>query len=212
LGKIGVDTLLLRTRERLIFCFMQRTISFSPVPPSELDVNPSIDVVIAYEDFETGKHAKSTYDFLVEHLGQECQFTNQMWKFDVLGIANLRQMAAKDAAQADIVIISCHERELPSEVKAWIELWLAEASHPIALVALIAPCDPSPTGTTPLRSYLTAVAQRGGMELFLQPEEWPGKQPEQGFMFRRGQDKTLSILAGAIDHDHNRFPRWGINE
>jgi len=58
-------------------------------------------VVIAYEDFETGKQAKRTFDFLAEQLKDECQFTNQMWKFDVLNIPKLREMAAKDAAGAE---------------------------------------------------------------------------------------------------------------
>ena len=200
----------------LIFCSMQRTIGYSPISSSDLDVNPSIDVVIAYEDFETGKHAKSTYDFLVEHLGHECHFTNQMWKFDVLGISNLRQIAAKDAAAADIIIISCHGHELPTEVKAWIELWLSEQAHPIALVALMASADETPIDTHDLRTYLAGVAQRGQMELFIQPDAWSDRHDANDVLaFRRNsnsdQGKTLSILAGAIDRD-NRFPRWGINE
>src|SRR5207245_10236995 len=106
---------------------MQRTLTYVPPGVSDLEVNNTFNVVIAYEDFETGKHAKSTYDFLVEHLHGECRFTNQMWKFDVLGIPKLREMAAKDAAMADIIIISSHGgEELPPDVKAWIELRLIE--------------------------------------------------------------------------------------
>jgi len=46
---------------------------------------PIFNVVIAYEDFETGKTCEGTYDFLVNNLRHECRFENQMWKFDVLG-------------------------------------------------------------------------------------------------------------------------------
>src|ERR1051325_527110 len=103
---------------------MQQSLSYSRIGSPDLQANPLINVVIAYEDFETGKHAKKTYDFLVEHLSEQCRFINQMWKFDVLSIPKLREMAAKDAAMADIVIVSCHGAEdLPADVKAWIELW-----------------------------------------------------------------------------------------
>jgi hypothetical protein len=191
---------------------MRRTISYTPLSSSDLDVNPTIDVVIAYQDLETGKSAKNTYDFLVEHLGHECEFSSQMWKFDVLAIPKLREIAAKDGAAADIIIISCHGGELPAEVKAWIELWLAEETKPIALVALFGPGEVE--GTEAIRSYLAGVAKRGRMEFFAQPDEWPGSKPsETSFLIRRetGQDRALSMLAGAMNRETS-FPRWGINE
>src|SRR3954447_13477978 len=125
---------------------------YTPFGTSDLEANPTFNVVIVYEDFETGKNAKKTYDFLVENLGRECQFTNQMWKFDVLGIPKLREMAAKDAGVADIVLISCHgNAEIPVEVKAWIELWQSEESSAIALVALF---SEHTTETPKVRTYL----------------------------------------------------------
>jgi hypothetical protein len=193
---------------------MQRTIGCPPFPSSDLDVNPTINVVIAYEDFEAGKYAKNTYDFLVERLGSECQFANQMWKFDVLGIPKLREMAAKDAATADIIIISCHGGDLSNQVKAWIELWLSEEIHPIALVALFGRESSDAEHTKAVRSYLTSVARRGRMEFFAQPDEWPGHEPaEEPFAFRRYPESATPVpnLADALTHD-KRFPRWGINE
>ena len=193
---------------------MQRSMSYTPISSSDLDVNPTIQVVIAYQDLETGKHAKGTYDFLVEHLGPNCDFTNQMWKFDILGIPKLREIAVKDAVAADIVIVSCHGGELPDEVKAWIELWLAQDTHPIALVALFARTEHNQESTAGVRSYLSAVAKRGQMEFFAQPDDWPAnKHSEESILFRRdtGKDRTLSTLAGAIHRDTS-FPRWGINE
>ena len=52
-----------------------------------MEINPTFNVVMAYEDFDTGKRAMRTYDYLVQHLGDECLFKNQMWKFDVLAVA-----------------------------------------------------------------------------------------------------------------------------
>jgi hypothetical protein len=59
-------------------------------------------VLIAYQDFENGKHAKKVYDFLVEQLGHEFRIHQSNVAFRRVGGATLREMAAKDAAQADI--------------------------------------------------------------------------------------------------------------
>jgi hypothetical protein len=191
---------------------MQRTVRYPSFASSDLEVNPTIKVVIVYEDFEAGKHAKATYDFLVEHLGHECQFTNQMWKFDVLTIAKLREIAAKDAALADIIIVACRGEDLPAEVQTWFELWLAEKSHPIALVGLFNESDVQPENLEAARAYLAEIARRGRMEFFAKPEG-PGRKAEEPFLFARGLDtqKTLSTLAGVMERDLS-FPRWGINE
>jgi hypothetical protein len=192
---------------------MTRSLNLPPIESSELDASSSFNVVIAYEDFETGKQAKKTYDFLVENLGHDCQFSNQMWKFEVLCIPKLREMAAKDAAMSDIVIISCHGTELPLEVRGWIELWLSQPGRPIALVALFD--NPEEQSTEEVRLYLAEVARRGQMEFFAQPDRWPGnKGPVSNFPFQRqiGFDqKTFSTLAGAVQRDL-AFPHWGIND
>ena len=53
---------------------MQRELIAEPPSTDEFGMNPTFNVVIAYEDFETGKHAKKTYDYLAEHLGRDCRF------------------------------------------------------------------------------------------------------------------------------------------
>src|SRR5262245_66109435 len=103
---------------------MRRETFSLPFGGSDLETNPAFNVLIAYDNFEAGKHAKTTYDFLVENLGQECEFANQMWKFDVLGIPKLGEMAAKDASDADIIIISSHAgRELSGQLQPWTQRW-----------------------------------------------------------------------------------------
>src|SRR5581483_4358351 len=61
------------------------------------------NVVIAYEDFAAGRHAKETYDYLVRSLGRELAFDNQMWKFDVLGHPKLRDRNSARHPHDDII-------------------------------------------------------------------------------------------------------------
>ena len=194
---------------------MTRSLHLMPLETPAVDANPTFNVVIAYEDFATGKRAKKIYAFLVENLDHDCQFTNQMWKFDVLGIPKLREMAAQDARMADIVIISCRRADLPSDVKAWVELWVAEPNQPIALVALFDYVENHDPQAVEARAYLADVARRGQMEFFAQPAELPGrKNTEDFFTLHRNpsfEGQTLSTLSTAIQRD-TTFPHWGNNE
>jgi len=189
---------------------MQHALTSRPPERADFDPNPTFNVVIAYEDFETGRHAKRTYDFLVEHLGCDCQFSNQMWKFDVLSIPKLREIAVKDVELADIVVVSCHGDDLPGPVKAWIESWLSQSVRPLALVALFDVPEENAARTRPARAYLAGVAERGRMEFFAKPDEWPGRLPTALSTDPRTDsrfDKTLTTLAGAVQDE---FPvsRW----
>jgi hypothetical protein len=200
-----------------IFGSMQPSANYyPPLGPSDVESESVFNGLIVYEDFETGKQAKRTFDFLAEQLKDQCQFTTQMWKFDVLNIPKLREMAAKDAGSADIVIISCHGRsELPPEVRAWIELWLAEKNHAIALVALVNTEPGLTVETNSLQKYLGDVALRGGMEFFAQPDELMQtvRSPQPPSSYRISPPPTLEVasLAQAVGRE-GVFPRWGINE
>jgi hypothetical protein len=188
-----------------------QTARLPSIPAHEADAPADFNVVIAYEDFETGKHAKKTYDFLVEHLGDECRFNNQMWKFDVLGVSKLREMAAKDAAEADIIIVSAHgNSDLPSEVKAWMELWITEPSRAIALVGLFGAQEYL---SNPARGFLARAARRAGIEFFSQPGLWPEREnaEEHGFGPWAQNGKTFSLLADMVQRDRE-VSHWGINE
>jgi hypothetical protein len=177
---------------------------------SDREVNSVLNVVIAYEDLETGKRAMKTYEYMVQQLGDQCLFANQMWKFDVLAVPKLKEIAAKDAAAAEIIIISAHEgRELPNEVKAWIEMWLAYRTEASAIVGLFA----GQSETNPVRSYLEEIARRAQIEFFCQPGIWPGTPHTRSTttLANPRSDKAIAFLTTATQEAPS-FPHWGINE
>jgi len=165
-----------------------------------------MNVVIAYEDLETGKRAMKTYEYMVQQLGNQCLFANQMWKFDVLAVSKLKEIAAKDAATADIIIVSAYEgRELPSEVKTWIDLWLSYKTEAGALVAL---CH-GQAEQNPVRTYLNRVAQHGKMEFFCQPGS--SNSTRSTTTLAQPLGKTVAFLTSATEEVPS-FSHWGINE
>lgn len=190
---------------------MQRTPLTPPVGFSaQTRSSTLLNVVIAYEDFETGKSAKRVYDVLLEYLGSECELSSLMWKFDVLRIPKLLDMAMRDAETADILVVSCRgQDELPPAVKRWLETGLAE--HPIALVGLF---DSLGGYSHPVREYLAAAARRAGVEFFARPDESAGIPDlyDAGALQQipRIDMKTWSMLSGMMQQDW--LPRRGIDE
>jgi len=187
-----------------------QSLSFPSFGSSDRDLNSALNVVIAYEDLETGKRAMKTYEYMVQQLGEQCLFANQMWKFDVLAVPKLKDIASKDAAAAEIIIISAHGgRELPAEVKSWIEMWLSYKTEASALVALF----DTDTEFNPARTYLADIASRAQIEFFCQPGQWPGATHTRSTntLAHPRSEKTIAFLAN-VTQEVPSFPHWGINE
>jgi hypothetical protein len=194
----------------------------SHLPSGPPDRKATFNVVIIYEDFETGKAAKRTYDYLVSNLGEDCDFSNQMWKFEVLSIPKLAAIAVLDACEADIILVAAHGGPLPAVVRSWLEAWVQKGSKAIALVAL---CDGEPPQAHAAFSVLRDAAHSAGMQFFAHPDFWPGEEsiPERPSAFAKPlgmvrsprSERTLSALSGVMLQDTRpRFsaPRWGLNE
>jgi hypothetical protein len=131
-----------------------------------------------------------------------------MWKFDVLLLPKLREIAVEDAARADIIMISSRGRELPEHVKLWIESWLPLGA-PLALVALFQHVREDLAHGNIARNYLAEVARRANIEFFAQPDVWA--QGASASEESRVNSKALSTLAGFVQRDVSS-PRWTLND
>jgi hypothetical protein len=74
----------------------------------DVDDRPKFNVAIIYEDGAAGKRAKHFYDRVIRELVDECDFSLELWSFQVLAVPQIGNWAAEAAAQADFVIISMH--------------------------------------------------------------------------------------------------------
>jgi hypothetical protein len=154
-------------------------------PLANLD-NVSIKIVIAYDSAANGKRAEAIYERLAKRLGNNFDFEQRLWRFDVLEEENVRAQAARDAADADIVIVATNEdKKLPEGVQDWLESSLQKHSGAAALVALLE--HPS----APVQPYLEEVARRGGMDFFAQTGE-------------EASEMQLPLFDGAASEE----PRW----
>lgn len=96
-------------------------------------------ILLAYQDQESAGHGVQICDKLARGLGKSFELTKVMWKFDLLNVPKMQQLAIEDATTADMIIFAMHQNaELSHSVCAWIEKALARASEkPRALVALV---------------------------------------------------------------------------
>ena len=129
-------------------------------------------LLATFEDSETGTRVKEFCQSLSRRLGEQCQLIEHVWLFSTLRLRELQEIAAEEAAAADLVIISAHRGDgLPDEVKGWIDLWLPQkGARNTVLLALL---DPTYEGSRDsLESYLQEVAAKGGMEFLADSREW----------------------------------------
>jgi hypothetical protein len=132
------------------------------------DDKPKFGVVVIYQDGITGRRGKLFYDKLVHELGTECDFSLDIWNFEVLAVPEIGDLAARAAAQAALVILSFHGRaELPPEIRGWIQRWpkLITYNDP-ALVALLDEPKTKRAASSTL-AYLRSVADRNGVDFFM---------------------------------------------
>jgi hypothetical protein len=150
---------------------MQTTLFCERNGADDLQINCNINVVIAFEDAAAGNHADAFYQHLNSRLGGEFELTRYQWSFNLLEDVNVRDVAAHDAATADIVIIATHgDAELPEHVDAWFQAWVGRNAGPMALVALFDQPALSRESREEVRESLARIAQTGGMDFFAEPD------------------------------------------
>ncbi len=86
--------------------------------------DPTMDVrvLIACEDSTTAGPACGLLESLGHDCGPDGRLIYRWWNFEVLTIATLREMASREAAKADVIVLTIqHARRLPREVADWMK-------------------------------------------------------------------------------------------
>ena len=98
-----------------------------------------LNVVIAYADFASATLAKQILADSLRVLSTHFVVKTTLWKFELLDLPALREMATQDATEAQIIIIAADkEYGLSDGAKAWVESCLTNpAVKDVAFVALM---------------------------------------------------------------------------
>jgi hypothetical protein len=122
-------------------------------------------VVVAFDDTATSSPALKTCEYVISQLGDDIQVRRKIVDFNAT-TPQRRAAAARDAAKADMVIVSTREdEELPASMQEWIDEWSTNrATDEGALVAIL---NRSTSGAAPrVRARLANVARQAHMDFF----------------------------------------------
>lgn len=125
-------------------------------------------LLATFEDSTTGRRVKEFRQDLSRHLGQDCRIIEHVWLFNMFRLRELREIAAEEAAAADLIVISMHDAEcLPEDVKAWVDLWSRQKGERKPL--LLALLEPARDGARrAVETCLQAAARAGGIDLLVE--------------------------------------------
>jgi len=134
----------------------------------DVDERSKFNVAIIYEDGAAGKRAKHFYDRVIRELVDECDFSLELWSFQVLAVPEIGNSAAKAAAQADFVILSMNRKaQLSAQTREWIERWSGLITdNKSALVALLDQPGMKRAKVASALDYLRKVADLKGISFY----------------------------------------------
>jgi len=175
---------------------------------------PAIDAVVAYDSFDSGMRAKEILNRLARALGSQLTLNITMWKFDVLEFDKLQDMAANDAAEADIIIISTSGAgELCPGVQRWVERWLSRKQRESSTFVSLNEADPDGTAESPAVSeYLQTIASRGNMSFFSQRGNLPVPDFQSTVKAIYREAEQILSASAAILQRSSRLGGWGMSE
>jgi hypothetical protein len=178
------------------------------------EVTESVHGVLVYEDFVTGLRARSVFEQCAAHFGAGNRTRVSLWRFDMLELAPLRQQAAREAAGAELVVLSAHgDAELPAGLRSWFLEWLGTIpGQPWALIVSLDRGAGTRESAGRLLGFLGPLAQRANMDFFFYSTQALSVRSElesmrAGHRSLRGSDGPCEALV-----EHDPPPHWGINE
>ena len=147
---------------------MQTTNRWISATKNIMDNLPLIQVTGLYEDLESGIRANVLIECVQANVGVPARFNLDLWRFDWLEEAPLRNMALSAAKRSALVLISTNcVNLLPAPMETWVAAWSLEVEeHPSALIALLSGKKDSRSRHCPLHDRLQCAARQKGADFF----------------------------------------------
>jgi len=120
-----------------------------------------VDVVVAYENFHSGKRAQYACQQIVSLAHGDGTMSLDLWKFDMLKLHSMQAVALEAAASAILLVLAPQDgMELPPGMMNWLRLIFQQPTHPKALLALLEPAPEDPALTSPVQEQLQEFAEK----------------------------------------------------
>jgi hypothetical protein len=127
-------------------------------------------VVVSFTDAATAERAGDVLQLLGRNLKkEEGRLFHQWWNIETLAFTSLRELAAAEAATADMIILGVHEsRDLPEMLLGWLKRMVdLRKKRPGALVAILDSGQNNSDGVEKIISLLKKMAAAGKLDFFV---------------------------------------------
>jgi hypothetical protein len=141
-----------------------------PLPstrPKATPATPTIQLTALYEDLEAGLQVKRLLDRVESAVKRELpvQFKLEVWRFDWLGEASLRNMALSMARSSALVLVSTSTDHPPIvELERWIRAWTQNRDDQLSALVLLTQEGNLRSGPHTLYNCLQRAARRKAVE------------------------------------------------
>ncbi|MGZ8937852.1 MAG: hypothetical protein ACXW32_01425 [Limisphaerales bacterium] len=111
-----------------------------------------------YDSEAANREATDTSNLVLRELGDTIEADRTIWNLDSLETSTLRQLAAEEAARADVIVIALAGNEPNKSLKQWAAQWQQSRELSGGLLALIPAGDSESGGDLADFLYETAVS------------------------------------------------------
>ncbi len=159
------------------------------VPPPQV-----CHLVVVFDGQDEWNRAVCLAENLHRSLGEEVELQVSGWKFSLLRKRGLRDLAADEVAQADLVIYSFGEgNDLPDEVSEFNELWPERRLKRDGLLGvLFSHTTIGVTRIDRLREYFAKIARKTGLDFLVNNESGMSRMSAGAHL--PGNEKLLKPL------------------
>jgi hypothetical protein len=137
-------------------------------------LKPTFKVLTAYQNHSALSQASATVEQVQILCDADADISCKFWNFALFRSEELTKYAAREAAAAEMIIISLDgSGELPTHVKRWVESWpiRLEASR-AALVVLMGRRQDHGGERAELLAYLQRVSDICGLDFLCDQDDW----------------------------------------
>jgi hypothetical protein len=196
-------------------------VELEPSVLSEAD-SPLLKVAVLYEDSATRDHAAFVATHLAARLGGEVKLQTSWWRIHDLCDPRVGWEATEAAVGADVIVFALHAgREIPPEMRNWVESWVDSREHAVGAIAGLIGITSSPDNwISPRHQFLQQLAMRAGMDYLPQGYFDPHEASARALADVAERTETVTpILKEILDQPahrpgtiYNPASHWGLNE